>query len=232
MDPALWISPGWTIYPIRMENFLKIDGDMKGEVHDEENTCQGQYSYWRERKKLIVDFDGQRYSHTFTQLGGHVYRDEQKRHMLIPGDSTNAEKVQGPDVPPPEVPENFSCDKTFQYYHPGKKTETLRLGHDKENNPRVSWKGKDPTGSWSEHMVGHGELPEGTDATKPIIYITFHHEGNETKASTTIYGAVAGTKNVYRAIGTTLKNGACRVYYEKEMKFLRDWHIVLIEVDA
>ena len=152
--------------------------------------------------------------------------------MLIPGDSTHAENVQGPDVPPPDVPENFSCDKTFHYYHPGKPPETIRLGHDKENNPRVSWKGRNPTGYWSENMVDHGELPEGTDATKPVICITFHHQGNETLATTTIYGAVAGTKNVYRAIGTKLDNGRSRVYYEKEMKFVKSWHIVLIEVDA
>ena len=77
---------------------------------------------------------------------------------------------------------------------------------------KVSWKGGDPTGHWSENMVEHGELPEGTDATKPVICITFQHKGNETLATIPIYGAV------YRAIGTII--GRSRVY------------IVLIEGDA
>ena len=58
-----------------------------------------------------------------------MYRDEQSRQMLIPGDSNHAEKVQGPDVPPIKVPDNFRSDKTFNNYHPG---------HDKDNNPKVS----------------------------------------------------------------------------------------------
>ena len=232
MDPALWISPGYTICPVLVENFFQIDGDIKGRVHDKEDNWQGQYSYWKEKKKLVVNFSGEQCSHTFTKLGRHVYRDEKRRQMLIPGDSTHAENVQGPDVPPTKVPENFRCNKTFIYYHPGKTAETLRLGRDKENNPKVSWQGGDPTGHWSEHMVEHGELPAGTDATKPVICITFHHKGNETLATTTIYGAVTGTTNVYRAIGTKLDNDKHRVYYNEEMRWLKGWHIVLIQVDA
>ena len=58
MIPALWISPGYEICPMLVENFLQIDGDIKGRVHDKEDNWQGQYSYWKEKKKLFVDFDG------------------------------------------------------------------------------------------------------------------------------------------------------------------------------
>ena len=231
MIPALWISPGYEICPMLVENFLQIDGDSKGRIHDKEDNWRGQYSYWKEKRKLLIDFDGKRCSHTFMQLGKHVYRDEQRRQMLIRGDSSHAENVQAPDVSSTKVPENFHCNRTFNYYHPGKPAETLRLGYDKEKNHKVSWKGGDPTGHWSEHMVDHGVLPAGMDDAKPIISITFHHKGNENLATTTIYGMVTGTKNVYRAIGTTLENGGHRVYYNEEMAtVMKGWHIVLIEI--
>ena len=232
MNPALWISPGYEICPLLVESFLQIDGDIKGRIHDKEDNWQGEYTYWKEKSKLIVNFSGERFSHNFTQLGKHVYRDEQSRQMLISGDSTHAENVQGPDVPPTKVPENFHCDKTFNYYHPGKPAETLRLGYDKEGNPKVSWKGGDPTGHWSQHMVEDGALPAGMDGTKPIISITFHHKGNETLAKPTLYGMVTGTTNVYRAIGTTFKDDRHRVYCNEEMGWLKGWHIVMIEIGA
>ena len=58
MHPALWISPGHKVCPILVENFVQIDEDIKGKVHDKEDNWQGQYSYWKAKTRLTVNFDG------------------------------------------------------------------------------------------------------------------------------------------------------------------------------
>ena len=47
---------------------------------------------------------------------------------------------------------------------------------------------------------------------------------------TTLYGVVAGTTDVYRAIGWNDSAGVARIYVDAELAYLPDWHIVLVGV--
>ena len=89
--------------------------------------------------------------------------------------------------------------------------------------------GKEPNGKWGFHEWPPGHpAPSGIDDSRMVLTVTFHCNGESSKDMTTLYGVVAGTTDVYRAIGCTGSTGMTRIYVDDELSLLSKWHIVLV----
>ena len=58
--------------------------------------------------------------------------------------------------------------------------------------------------------------------------LKFHYQGNTTRETNALYGALEGATHVFRAIGYMDKNSGVRVYRDAQLRILKDWHIVLV----
>ena len=72
--------------------------------------------------------------------------------------------------------------------------------------------------------------PKGMDY-KNVLEIRFHYKGIESKAETTLYVLVKGTKNVWRAVGSRLKSGEYFLDPEDYLERNKDWSIVLVAAE-
>ena len=118
----------------------------------------------------------------------------------------------------------------FVYMHPGKPETSLRIGISGANEFKVSWNGEAATGTWSTNRLlpGGTELPSGADTACTILMLKFHYQGNTTRETSTLYGALEGATHVFRAIGYVDKKSRVHVYSDDELLILKDWHIVLV----
>ena len=118
----------------------------------------------------------------------------------------------------------------FVYMHPGKPETSLRIGISGANEFKVSWNGEAATGTWTTYrfLPGGGKLPSGIDTARRILMLKFHYQGNTTRETSTLYGALEGATHVFRAIGYVDKKSRVRVYKDAELRILKDWHIVLV----
>ena len=226
---ALWLHPGYAITPMTLKN---------GQVHVNEGEGQGYYQTYENSGKqcVVIIFSGRQTTdfeyqvpHNMRHLNRDVYRNHNNRQIFIVLNSNNPVKVINSDVSTTSGPADFHCVASFLYCHPSKREQSLRLGyHDKRC--KVSFNGNAPTGNWfrSPLQDPNEKIPTGIDRLQPILSVTFHCNGDETKEITTLYGVVQGTNHVYRAIGTTFEDGCHRIYCDGEIDSLSRWHIVLI----
>ena len=114
--------------------------------------------------------------------------------------------------------------------HPGKPETSLRIGISGANELKVSWNGEAATGTWSTYrfLPGGGKLPSGIDTARKILMLKFHYQGNTTRETSTLYGALEGATHVFRAIGYVDKESCVRIYSDDELLILKSWHIVLV----
>ena len=97
---------------------------------------------------IHVNFDVDRLTITMLPLGPHVYRSEDNRQMIICGDIKNPITVRESDMAKTDVKKDFSCKMAFQYYHPGRREASLRIGRDEKYNQKVSWNHAAEPGKW------------------------------------------------------------------------------------
>ena len=223
---ALWLHPGNAIMPMTLKN---------GQVHVNDGEGQGYYQTYENsgRQCVVIIFSGRQTTafecqvpHNMRHLNRDVYRNYNNRQICIVLNSNNPVTVSNSDVSTTSGPADFHCFASFLYCHPSKREQSLRLGYH-DNRCKVSFNGNAPL-SKIPLQNPKEKIPTGIDRHQPILSVTFHCNGDETKEKTTLYGVVQGTEHVYRAIGTTLEDGDHRIYLDGEIGNLSYWHIVLI----
>ena len=239
---ALWLHAG---SPMK---FMSLD---HGQVCVNHGAWQGHYATYPnsalEKQCLILTFSGrhnrghhfeEQVPHHLKPLGKHVYRNYDHQQILVFENLDYPVNVScDPLARFGSVSThygNFHCEQEFVYCHPSKPEESLRLGwHEVAHQfiPKVSFNGREPTGGWSLHeFPSCHEAPSGIDHSRNVLNVTFHYNGDSSKEMSTVYGVVAGTTDVYRAIGSTNSNGLTRIYYDAELSLMSTWHIVLVGV--
>ena len=230
---AVWLDPGQKSMSMTLQN---------GQVCVEEGDLHGHYeTYWNldvQKWCLNICFSGRilfgsrfeyQAPHHLKPLGKGVYRAQNDQQILVLNDIDNPVTVGLPCNSISCVYPDFHCQHEFVYCHPSKAEECLLLGWQGVLQ-KVSFRGKEPTGKWSFHEFPEiPGAPAGIDRSRPILSVTFHCKGEESKEITTVYGVVAGTTDVYRAIGSTYTGGT-RIYVDFEMPLLSNWHIVMVSV--
>ena len=88
--------------------------------------------------------------HHLKPLGKGVYRAHNGQQILVTNDIDHPVTVGLPCNSISCAYPDFLCQHEFVYCHPSKAEECLRLGWH-ELLPKVSFKGKEPTGNWSFH---------------------------------------------------------------------------------
>ena len=231
-NAAVWLHPGRKIMCMTLQN---------GQVCVEQGDLHGHYETYSnlgvQQWCLIICFSARNFfgscfesqaPHHLKPLGKGVYRTHNNQQIFVTNDIDNPVTVGLPCNSISCAYPDFLCQHEFVYCHPSKAEECLRLGWKGGIDPKVSFGGKEPTGKWSFHDFPEiHETPTGIDRSRQILSVTFHCKGEESKESTTLYGVVAGTTDVYRAIGCTYPWGN-RIYVDKELEILYDWHIVLV----
>ena len=231
---ALWLHAGASIIPMSLEN---------SQVWVDQGFWHGHYATYRNfalhDKCLHLCFSGyqnrggrfeEQVPHHLKPLGKHVYRNHNQQQVLVFGNVDYPVTVGLPCSSISCAYPDVHCQHEFVYCHPSKSEVCLRLGWH-ELLPKVSFNGREPTGKWSLHEFPscHG-APAGIDRSRAVLTVTFHCKGESSKEITTVYGVVAGTTDVYRAIGCTDSTGMTRIYVDDELSLLSKWHIVLVGV--
>ena len=233
-NKAVWLDPGRDIMSMTLQS---------GQVCIDQGPLHGHYETYEnadlQERCLNICFSGRQscgsrfedqVPHHLKPLGKGVYRTHNRHQVLVFNDIDNPVTVGLPCNSISCAYPDFRCQHEFVYCHPSKAEECLRLGWH-EMLPKVSFKGKEPTGKWSFHEFPscHG-APAGIDRSRAVLTVTFHCKGESSKEITTVYGVVAGTTDVYRAIGCTDSTGMTRIYVDDELSLLSKWHIVLVGV--
>jgi len=167
-------------------------------------------------------------------LGKYVYRSSNRQQILVFGNINHPVTASYSDNCLNLIFKNgqFQCTAEFVYCKPSKSEERLRLGW-QDCIPKVSFNGSEPTGNWSleKFPIGHA-VPTGIDDSRDILSVTFLCNGASSKEVTTVYGVVAGTTDVYRAIGfTDYSIGGTLIFRDSELsQFLSKRNIGLVGV--
>ena len=180
--------------------------------------------------EIHIKFNCEEETFTMLPVGQQMYRSEDKTRMIICGDIEKPITVRGPARENGMTPD-FCCTMAFHYYHPTKEESSLKIGF-VGMDKKVSYNHRVPTGVWDIRPLQEDEkvlksYPRGMDY-KHILQITFNHKGEEANAWTTLYALVQGTNNVWRACGRRLKCGLLVLDYEDDLKFHKNWSIILV----
>ena len=212
---ALWLHAGDPIISMSLEN---------GQVCVHKGCEHGHYATYPnfalQDKCLHLCFSGYQnrggrfevqVPHHLKPLGKHVYRSHNQQQVLV---FVNMDYPVTVGLPCSSIScayPDFHCQQEFVYCHPSKSEVCLRLGYH-ETVPKVSFNGREPTGGWSFHDFPrcHQALA-GIDHSREVLTVTFHHNGDSSQQISTVYGVVAGTTDVYRAIGWTDSTGMTRI---------------------
>ena len=219
-EEAVWLDAGQAIISMSLQSGQVCAN--KGPLHGYYATYQHAdfgwqclklcFSRWQNRGNRFED----QVPHNMRPLGTHVYRNYNNQQMFV---SVNQEPV----LPCSSVScanRDFYCMSEYVYCHPSKREESLRLGW-LDGEPRVSFKGKEPTGKWGFHEWPPGHpAPSGIDDSRMVLTVTFHCNGESSKEMTTLYGVVTGTTDVYRAIGWKDSAGVARIYVDAELSLV------------
>ena len=167
------------------------------------------------------------------RLGEGLYRCEDRWNLLLCGDIETPITVREHDSNYERMTD-FEEKMVFQYFHPGAKEASLRIGC-VGSEKKICWKNEAPTGYWDIRPLNMTEealkpYPKGMDY-KNVLEIRFHYKGIESKEQTTLYSLVKGTRKVWRAVGSRLECGEYFLDPADHLERNKDWSIVLVAAE-
>ena len=230
---AHWLQAGREQVELTLSNGrVAVEGGvLHGHYHTYKDSAQGQKRLmlaFCEQKRCVLNFE-QQIPYNMQLVADSANRNCTNDQMLVFQDMDKDVTETKTHEPEYDNDGGFRCINSFVYFHPGKREANLRVGLPREGRRKVSWNGGTPTGSWSINNLPAGtELPSGIDATLPVLTVTFHYQGDETKEKTTMCARLQGAAHVFRAIGYADKEAGVRVYSDNELRILKPWHIVLV----
>ena len=231
---AIWLATGREPVQIALRD---------GQVSVQAGVLHGHYHTYEDKEKgrkhlmialctdqrYVLDFGHQMPYHMKLVTDG-AFRTYAKDHILVHRNIDHDVTAARTQWPAHDEDGVMRWIEDFVYMHPGKPETSLRIGISGANEFKVSWNGEAATGTWRTYrfLPGGGKLPSGIDTARRILMLKFHNQGNTTRETNTLYGALEGATHVFRAIGSMDKNSRVRVYKDAQLRILKDWHIVLV----